>query len=263
MLATQRPDTQDHPLGAARGARVRFALRVMDWRDSNIILGEQMNTRGYDGSRLLPSHKGVGILRPDGETDSRRRRHRPTVRTDYMPNADWGRSANAAGRCARRPAPSPGTPSERTPRSPLVDPATVARVSGPAQAATDDRGVATRPTVLPEPLASVVAYLGEELIAAAVRPDRRTGRRPRRRTDRVRPRDGRAGLRDPDPAASSSRTATGPAGARLPHRRPPRGRRALPRAGRMTRHTYPSQRGRTRHSACDGLPAPEQAKRWT
>jgi hypothetical protein len=37
-------------------------------RDSNIILGEQMNTRGYDSSRLLPTHKGVGILRRDGET---------------------------------------------------------------------------------------------------------------------------------------------------------------------------------------------------
>jgi S-DNA-T family DNA segregation ATPase FtsK/SpoIIIE len=26
-----------------------------------------MNTRGWDSSRLLPSHKGVGILRPEGK----------------------------------------------------------------------------------------------------------------------------------------------------------------------------------------------------
>jgi DNA segregation ATPase FtsK/SpoIIIE, S-DNA-T family len=70
ILATQRPDSNTIPsrLRAVLGSR--FALRVMDWRDSNIVLGEQMNTRGYDASTLLPSHKGVGILRPDGETDA-------------------------------------------------------------------------------------------------------------------------------------------------------------------------------------------------
>jgi DNA segregation ATPase FtsK/SpoIIIE, S-DNA-T family len=59
---------------------------VMDWRDSNIILGEQMNTRGWDSSRLLPSHKGVGILRPDGETAAGADVLAVMVRTDYMPN---------------------------------------------------------------------------------------------------------------------------------------------------------------------------------
>jgi S-DNA-T family DNA segregation ATPase FtsK/SpoIIIE len=67
IAATQRPDSTTIPsrLRAVLGSR--FALRVMDWRDSNIILGEQMNTRGYDASTLLASHKGVGILRPDGK----------------------------------------------------------------------------------------------------------------------------------------------------------------------------------------------------
>ncbi|MGH3711489.1 MAG: cell division protein FtsK, partial [Pseudonocardiaceae bacterium] len=57
ILATQRPDSTTIPsrLRAVLGSR--FALRVMDWRDSNIVLGEQMNTRGYDASTLLPSHK--------------------------------------------------------------------------------------------------------------------------------------------------------------------------------------------------------------
>jgi S-DNA-T family DNA segregation ATPase FtsK/SpoIIIE len=70
ILATQRPDSTTIPsrLRAVLGSR--FALRVMDWRDSNIILGEQMNTRGYDSSTLLPGHKGVGILRPDGDTQA-------------------------------------------------------------------------------------------------------------------------------------------------------------------------------------------------
>jgi len=61
----------------------------MDWRDSNIVLGEQMNTRGYDSSRLLASHKGVGILRPDGQTQAGAEVLALTVRTDYMPNQDW------------------------------------------------------------------------------------------------------------------------------------------------------------------------------
>ncbi|MGH3827810.1 MAG: cell division protein FtsK, partial [Pseudonocardiaceae bacterium] len=54
ILATQRPDSNTSPsrLRAVLGSR--FALRVMDWRDSNIVLGEQMNTRGYDASTLLP-----------------------------------------------------------------------------------------------------------------------------------------------------------------------------------------------------------------
>src|SRR5690606_4378310 len=70
ILATQRPDSKTIPSGLRAVLGSRFALRVMDWRDSNIVLGEQMNTRGYDSSRLLASHKGVGILRPDGETDA-------------------------------------------------------------------------------------------------------------------------------------------------------------------------------------------------
>jgi S-DNA-T family DNA segregation ATPase FtsK/SpoIIIE len=57
VLATQRPDTKTipSPLRAVLGSR--FALRVMDWRDSNIILGEQMNTRGWDSSDSCPHTK--------------------------------------------------------------------------------------------------------------------------------------------------------------------------------------------------------------
>ncbi|MCA1696293.1 MAG: cell division protein FtsK, partial [Actinobacteria bacterium] len=41
VLATQRPDTKTIPSGLRAVLGSRFALRVMDWRDSNIILGEQ------------------------------------------------------------------------------------------------------------------------------------------------------------------------------------------------------------------------------
>ncbi|MGH3589368.1 MAG: cell division protein FtsK, partial [Pseudonocardia sp.] len=103
ILATQRPDSKTIPsqLRAVLGSR--FALRVMDWRDSNIILGDQMNTRGYDASKLLPSHKGVGILRPDGETDTGTDVVAMTVRCDYMPNPEW-RAICDRGRALREAA---------------------------------------------------------------------------------------------------------------------------------------------------------------
>ena len=39
ILATQRPDSNTIPSGLRAVLGSRFALRVMDWRDSNIVLG--------------------------------------------------------------------------------------------------------------------------------------------------------------------------------------------------------------------------------
>src|SRR5262249_20311061 len=39
VLATQRPDSKTIPSGLRAVLGSRFALRVMDWRDSNIVLG--------------------------------------------------------------------------------------------------------------------------------------------------------------------------------------------------------------------------------
>jgi len=148
MLATQRPDSQTIPSGLRAVLGSRFALRVMDWRDSNIVLGEQMNTRGYDSSRLLASHKGVGILRPDGDAQVGADVLALTVRTYYMPNDDWrticqrGRAlreeigtltGHAAGETVPLLAPTVAVPAE-----PLIQPAEV-----------------------PEPLASVLDHLTE------------------------------------------------------------------------------------------------------
>ncbi|WP_033442273.1 FtsK/SpoIIIE domain-containing protein [Saccharothrix sp. NRRL B-16314] len=155
ILATQRPDSNTIPsrLRAVLGSR--FALRVMDWRDSNIVLGEQMNTRGYDASTLLPSHKGVGILRPDGETDAGADLVALTVRTYYMPNAEW-RAICARGRALREAAGTlAGHAVGDDARQPIDSTSVVkAIVSGTADGWVVD---------LPEPLAAVVDYLGEEL----------------------------------------------------------------------------------------------------
>lgn len=102
LLATQRPDSTSLPTGLRSQMGTRFGLKVMDWRDSNIVLGEQMNTRGYDCSKLLGSHLGVGILRPDGELADAEAGC-PTVRTYLMRGAEWaelcerGRALRQAG----------------------------------------------------------------------------------------------------------------------------------------------------------------------
>ncbi|GAA0259124.1 FtsK/SpoIIIE domain-containing protein [Saccharothrix mutabilis subsp. mutabilis] len=155
ILATQRPDSNTIPsrLRAVLGSR--FALRVMDWRDSNIVLGEQMNTRGYDASTLLPSHKGVGILRPDGETDAGADMVAMTVRTYYMPNADW-RVICERGRALREAAGTLAGHAIGDQAARPVDSTAVLSVLGGASAG----GWVVD---LPEPLAAVVDYLGDEL----------------------------------------------------------------------------------------------------
>ncbi|MGH2360753.1 MAG: cell division protein FtsK, partial [bacterium] len=158
IAATQRPDSKTIPsrLRAVLGSR--FALRVMDWRDSNIILGEQMNTRGYDASTLLASHKGVGILRPDGETDQGADVLAMTVRTYYMSNKDW-QTICQRGRALRE------TTGTLTGHAAGQDPVLVLDHAAVAKAIGSASGDAERaPEVaLPEPLASVVAYLGDDL----------------------------------------------------------------------------------------------------
>ncbi|WP_020499150.1 FtsK/SpoIIIE domain-containing protein [Sciscionella marina] len=151
ILATQRPDSTTIPsrLRAVLGSR--FALRVMDWRDSNIILGEQMNARGFDSSRLLASHKGVGILRPDGETEAGDNVLAMTVRTYFMPNDDW-RAICERGRELRE-------------RTGTLTGHAIGQEPAPALGTANMAGVITASTAateVPEPLASVLAYLNDQ-----------------------------------------------------------------------------------------------------
>jgi S-DNA-T family DNA segregation ATPase FtsK/SpoIIIE len=160
ILATQRPDSNTIPsrLRAVLGSR--FALRVMDWRDSNIVLGEQMNTRGYDASTLLPSHKGVGILRPDGDTDAGADVLAMTVRTYYMPNPEW-RDVCARGRALRDAAGTLAGHAAGDDTTDAIDQASVVKALGSGQA--EHTSDVAEPVDLPEPLASVVDYLGGQI----------------------------------------------------------------------------------------------------
>jgi S-DNA-T family DNA segregation ATPase FtsK/SpoIIIE len=123
-----------------------------------LILGEQMNTRGWDSSRLLPSHKGVGILRPDGETAVGGDVLAVMVRTDYMPNDDWATLCER-GRALREAADTLTGHAIGAVSVPALDPASVAHVIGPSLIIDQTPPVRE----LPEPLASVVEYLGADL----------------------------------------------------------------------------------------------------
>ncbi|WP_433269517.1 cell division protein FtsK [Actinosynnema sp. CS-041913] len=155
VLATQRPDSKTIPSNLRAVLGSRFALRVMDWRDSNIVLGEQMNTRGYDSSRLLATHKGVGILRPDGETTAGADVLATTVRTYYMPNEDW-RTLCARGRALREAEGTLSGHAAGQDNRPMLDHTAVAQVVGTVAQRTEEPEV-------PEPLASVVDYLQDDL----------------------------------------------------------------------------------------------------
>ncbi|GAB2996568.1 cell division protein FtsK [Amycolatopsis acidiphila] len=151
VLATQRPDSQTIPSRLRSVLGSRFALRVMDWRDSNIVLGEQMNTRGYDASTLLPAHKGVGILRPDGETGADALAL--VVRTYYMANPEWQQIC-ARGRVLREQAGTLSGHAAGDDSSGAVNAASVVEVLSAGSVPKVE---------LPEPLASVLQYLGGEL----------------------------------------------------------------------------------------------------
>jgi S-DNA-T family DNA segregation ATPase FtsK/SpoIIIE len=76
--------------------QVRFALRASSYNMSENVLGQGAYGEGLDSSTLLPSHKGVGILR--GASDDS-----PTVRT-FLAGADDAETILTAARRFRQQA---------------------------------------------------------------------------------------------------------------------------------------------------------------
>lgn len=68
MLATQRPDANCVPPELRDVIAYRAALKVMDWRSSEVILGAGTYGKGYDASsEEVGAHKGMALLvREDG-----------------------------------------------------------------------------------------------------------------------------------------------------------------------------------------------------
>lgn len=70
VLATQKPDSKVIPDRLRGQIGTRLALKVMTYQASETILGAGTYKAGMDASKLLKSHKGVGLLLgADGESD--------------------------------------------------------------------------------------------------------------------------------------------------------------------------------------------------
>ncbi|MDJ0461503.1 hypothetical protein [Streptomyces sp. H27-C3] len=67
MNSTQKPDDTACPSVLRDQHQARFSLRAGSWQVSDVVLGAGSYSEGLDASRLLKSHKGVGLLK--GMTD--------------------------------------------------------------------------------------------------------------------------------------------------------------------------------------------------
>ncbi|MGC4981614.1 cell division protein FtsK [Streptomyces sp. DT193] len=63
MTSTQKPDDKACPSELRDQHQARFALRVGAYQVSDTILGAGSYSEGLDASKLLKSHKGVGLLK--------------------------------------------------------------------------------------------------------------------------------------------------------------------------------------------------------
>lgn len=68
VTSTQKPDSAACPSQLRDQHQIRLALQVPSWQVSEVVLGAGSYSEGLDASRLLPSHKGVGILRGARDT---------------------------------------------------------------------------------------------------------------------------------------------------------------------------------------------------
>ncbi|WP_146174723.1 cell division protein FtsK [Umezawaea tangerina] len=100
VLATQKPDAKVIPDKLRGQLGTRFALKTMTYQASETILGAGTYKAGMDASKLLQSHKGVGLLLgADGES-ALSSGEALTVRTHLLHIAQI-RSACERGRAAR------------------------------------------------------------------------------------------------------------------------------------------------------------------
>ncbi|MGW1034294.1 cell division protein FtsK [Streptomyces antibioticus] len=63
MNSTQKPDDTACPSVLRDQHQARFSLRVGSWQVSDVVLGAGSYSEGLDASKLLKSHKGVGLCK--------------------------------------------------------------------------------------------------------------------------------------------------------------------------------------------------------
>jgi S-DNA-T family DNA segregation ATPase FtsK/SpoIIIE len=79
ILATQRPDAKSIPTGISANAVLRFCLKVMGWRENDMVLGDGMHGNGVKATMFSRRDRGIGYLAGEGDD--------PTIaRTFYLDN---------------------------------------------------------------------------------------------------------------------------------------------------------------------------------
>lgn len=67
VLATQRPDAKSLPPGISANAVLRFCLKVMGWRENNMVLGDGMYAAGFNATMFGRRDRGIGYLAGEGD----------------------------------------------------------------------------------------------------------------------------------------------------------------------------------------------------
>lgn len=135
-LATQKPDAQVIPDKLRGQLGTRLALRTMTWQTSETILGAGTYKAGMDASKLLKSHKGVGLLLgADGETELEAS-EAVTVRTFKLDIVDIRRACKR-GRKLRQDAGTLAGDAAGCRLIDEVDPVTAARLDAEAERVAD------------------------------------------------------------------------------------------------------------------------------
>jgi len=67
VLATQRPDAKSLPVGISANAVLRFCLKVMGWRENNMVLGDGMFDNGIKATMFSRRDRGIGYLAGEGD----------------------------------------------------------------------------------------------------------------------------------------------------------------------------------------------------
>lgn len=157
VLATQRPGSKTIPSGLRAVLGSRFALRSWTAATRTSCSASRFTAAGTTAAALLASHKGVGILRPDGETRAGADVLALTVRTYYLPNEDR-RTICRRGRALREDARTltgqaaggggepPTAPRVENVREPATSYCTIRAVVG--HSAGDESGRSARGTIV-------------------------------------------------------------------------------------------------------------------
>ncbi|MGW4944510.1 cell division protein FtsK [Actinoplanes sp. NPDC004185] len=95
-LGTQRPDDKSLPIGISANAVLRFCLKVMGWRENDMVLGQSMFKSGTRATMFAKRDKGIGYLAGEGDD--------PTITRTFEVDGPTAKAVVARARVLREKA---------------------------------------------------------------------------------------------------------------------------------------------------------------